>query len=111
MLHFSALAFLGTHNFDEFVKLMLFNLFIMTEPSDRRSARSRKPIVHFDDKIAQSSVLKEPKAPTKPAKAPTKPAKPAKPTKKPLKPPAPPAPASSSAEPIVLDNAVEELCS
>jgi hypothetical protein len=76
----------------------------MAEPSDRRSTRSRKPTVHFDDKIAQSLVPKKPKAPTKLAKL-------AKPTKKPLKPPAPPTLASSLAEPIVLDNAVEELYS
>src|SRR4030081_2541121 len=69
----------------------------MAEPSDRRSTRSRKPTVHFDDKIAQSSV------PPKPSK------KPKAPPKKPLK-STPPAPATSSAKPIVLDE-FEELCS
>ena len=76
----------------------------MAEPSDRRPTRSRKPTVHFDDKITQYSVPKKPKAPTKPAEAPTKP------TKKPLKPLAPSTPASSIG-PLVLDNLVEELCS
>jgi hypothetical protein len=78
----------------------------MAEPSDRRSTRSRKPTVHFDDKIAQSSV---PPKPSKKPKAPTKPTKPTTPPKKPLK-STPPAPATSSAEPIVLDE-FEELCS
>ena len=78
----------------------------MAESLDRRSLRSRKPTVHFDDKIAQSLVPKKPKAPTKPAKPPTKPAKP---TKQPLK-STPPTPATSSAEPVVLDE-FEELCS
>src|SRR5436190_1976391 len=81
-MHFSALAFLGTHNFDEFIKLILFNLFIMAEPLDRRSVRSRKPTVHFDDKIAQSL------ASVKPAK-PAKPTKPTKPAQKSQNPPAP----------------------
>jgi len=104
VLHFSALAFIRTHNFDEFVKLILFKSFIMAEPLDRRPTRSRKPIVHFDDKIAQSSVLKKPKALTKPAK-------PAKPTKKPLKPPILPTPASPLTESIVSDDINKELCS
>jgi hypothetical protein len=72
----------------------------MAEPLDRRYVRLRKSTVHFGDKIAQSLV------PTKP----TKPAKPAKPTKKSLKPPVLPTLASPLAEPIVLDDAVEELC-
>jgi hypothetical protein len=101
MLHFSALAFLGARNFNEFIKLILFNLFIMAEPLDRRPVRSRKLTVQFDDKIAQSLV------PTKP----TKPTKPAKTTQKSFKPSALPTPASLSAEPIVLEDAVEELCS
>lgn len=74
----------------------------MAEPSDRRSARSRKPTVHFDDKIAQSLAPKKPKAPTKPTK-------PAKPPEKPLK-STPPIPAASLAEPVALDE-FEELCS
>jgi hypothetical protein len=61
----------------------------MEEPMERRSNRSRKPIVHFDDLIEQSSGLSKPsiapKALTKPTKPTTKPtAKPtAKPTTKP----------------------------
>jgi hypothetical protein len=57
----------------------------MAEPSDRRPTRSRKTIVHFDDKIAQSSVSKKPKAPTKPAKPPIKPTKPTEPVNPPQK--------------------------
>jgi hypothetical protein len=113
MLHFSALAFLGTHNFDEFIELIYFHLYKMAEPLDRRSMRSRKPTVHFDDKIAQSLV---PPKPTKPTKPPTKPAKARKPTKNPAKstppPPAiPPTIVTPLAEPLVPDDAVEELCS
>jgi hypothetical protein len=93
--HFLAPTNQRIHQIDAFDTYL-----VMAEPSDRRSTRLRKPIVHFDDKIAQSSVPKKPIAP----------AKPTKPTKKPLKPPAPP-PLASSAEPIVLDDVVEELCS
>ena len=40
----------------------------MAEPTERRSMRSRKPIVHFDDQIAQSSGRPEPaRAPKAPA--------------------------------------------
>src|SRR5450432_2336159 len=95
---FSALAFLGAHKFDGFIKLMLFNLIIMAEPTERRSKRSRKPIVHFDDRIAQSL------GPSKSSRAP-KPT--ANPTAKPLK---PPATASASTEPSILD-LVKQLCS
>jgi hypothetical protein len=70
MIHFSALAFLGIHKFDEFVKLMLFNLIIMAEPTEQRSIRLRKPKIHFDDQIAESlgssKPFKAPKGPTKP---------------------------------------------
>jgi hypothetical protein len=59
----------------------------MAEPSDRRSVRLRKPIVHFDDKIAQSLV---PKNPTKPTKPKPKPKPTTKSTENPLKLPAPP---------------------
>jgi hypothetical protein len=103
MLHFSALAFLGTHNFDEFVKLIQFNLFIMAEPSNRRSMRPRKPIAYFDDKIARSLVPLKPIKPTKLL------AKPTKPAKKPLK-SALATPATPLAKLLVLDDAVEELC-
>src|SRR6266536_52197 len=73
MIHFSALAFLGTHKFDEFVKLMLFNLIIMAGPIERRSIRLRKPKIHFDDQITESlkfsKPFKAPKAPTKPTES------------------------------------------
>ena len=98
MIHFSALAFLGAHKFDEFLKLILFNLIIMAEPIERRSMRSKKPKVHFDDQIAQ------PSEPSKSSRAPKALAKPtkstAKPTAKLLK---PPPTASASTEPSVLD--------
>ena len=85
MIHFSALAFLGAHKSHEFMKLRLSNLIIMAEPTERRSNRSRKPKVHFDDQIAQ------PSRPSKSSRAPKALAKPtkstAKPTAKPLKPP------------------------
>jgi hypothetical protein len=54
----------------------------MAEPLDRRSMHSRKPTVHFDDKIAQSLVSAKPAKPTKPAKS-TKPTKLAQKSKKP----------------------------
>src|SRR6266498_6011580 len=102
---FGALAFLGTHKSHEFMKLRLSNVIIMAEPTERRSNRSRKPKVHFDDQIAQ------PSRPSKSSRAPKALAKPtkstAKPTAKPLK---PPVTASASTEPSVLD-AVEQLCS
>src|SRR5438876_6567575 len=60
MIHFSALAFLGTHKFDEFVKLILFNIIIMAEPTERRSMRLRKLKIHFDDQIAESLRLSKP---------------------------------------------------
>jgi hypothetical protein len=49
----------------------------MAEPLDQRSTRLRKPIVHFDNKIAQLLVPKKPKALTKLAKPPTQSTKPA----------------------------------
>ena len=66
--------------------------------------RSRKPTVHFDNKIAQLLVLKKPAKPTKPAKS-------TKSTEKSKKSPAPPT-LASPAEPIALedDNIIEELC-
>jgi hypothetical protein len=79
----------------------------MAEPSDQRSVQLRKPTVHFDDKIAQSLVSKNPTKPTKPK--PT-----TKSTENPLKPSAPPtipATISLAAESIALDDVVEELCS
>jgi hypothetical protein len=100
MLHFSALAFLGVHNFDEFIKLRLFRLFTMAESSNRRSNRSRKPIVHFDDQISQLLVPKKP----------VKSAKPTKSTQNSIKSPAPPTLASVSAECNALDDEIEELC-
>src|SRR3979490_1794177 len=74
MVPLSALAFLGTHKLDEFIKLRLFHLIIMAEPLERRSNRSRKPKVPFDEQYAQSSVPSEPsRAPkAKPVKSATK---------------------------------------
>jgi hypothetical protein len=99
---FSALAFLGTHKLDEFIKLMLFNLIIMAEPTERRSIRSRKPKVHFDNQIAQSL---EPSKPSIASKVSIK----TKPTVKPTTKPA----ASTkpfATEPSNLD-LIQELCS
>jgi hypothetical protein len=99
---FSALAFLGAHKSHEFIKLRLSNLIIMAEPTQRRSNRSRKPIVHFDDQIAESI------GPSKPPKPPKGPANPTKPTVKPIaKPTAKP---SISIEPSIPDP-IEQLCS
>ena len=68
----------------------------MAEPLDQRPIRSRKPKVHFDDKIALPLGSKKPTKSTKPAKS--------------TKPPAPPALASALAERIELDGAIDELC-
>ena len=74
----------------------------MAEPTQRRSNRSRKPIVHFDDQIAESI------GPSKPPKPPKGPANPTKPTVKPIaKPTAKP---SISIKPSIPDP-IEQLCS
>jgi hypothetical protein len=107
MLHFSALAFLSTHNFDEFVKLILFNLFIIVEPSNQQSMCLKKPTVYFDNKITQSLIPSKLIKPTKPLAKPTKPAKPAqKPLKSTLA-----ALATPLAKPLISDDVVEELYS
>jgi hypothetical protein len=43
----------------------------MAEPTERRSNRSRKPIVHFDDQIAESIRLSKPSKPPKPTVKPS----------------------------------------
>jgi hypothetical protein len=63
------------------MKLRLSNLIIMAEPTERRSNRSRKPIVHFDDQIAESIGHSKPKDPVKPTKSTENPT--TKPTAKP----------------------------
>jgi hypothetical protein len=68
----------------------------MAEPTERRSNRSRKPIVHFDDQIAESIGHSKPKNPVKPTKSTAKPI--TKPTAKP------------TAKPTILDP-IEQLCS
>jgi hypothetical protein len=78
----------------------------MAEPLDRRSTRSRKPKVHFDDQIAQSLVLSKS---SKQSKAPTKPTKPTENPPKPAKNPTKPTPASSLASLSILDD-IEQLC-
>src|SRR6266498_3083287 len=65
MVHFSALAFLGAHKSHEFMKLRLSNLILMAESTERRSNRSRKPKVHFDDQILQSSKPSKPSSASK----------------------------------------------
>ena len=86
----------------------------MAEPIERRSNRSRKPKVHFDDQIAESI---GPSKPSKPSKSPKGPAKPTesiiKSTTKPLNPSArasASAKPSISTEPSILDP-IEQLCS
>jgi hypothetical protein len=79
----------------------------MAEPIERRSNRSRKPKVHFDDQIAESIVSSKPPKPPKPSKSPSGPAKPTKPTAKPLN---PPTATSTSTKPSILDP-IEQLCS
>jgi hypothetical protein len=56
----------------------------MAEPSDRRSNRARKPVVHFDEKIALAKPAKPAKAP-KSIKSAAKSTKSAKSATKPLK--------------------------
>jgi hypothetical protein len=92
---------------------VILNLIIMAEPTERRSNRSMKPKVHFDDRIVQSR-------PSKPSIAPDAPAKPIKPasksTAKPKARPTTKLPKSttstkpSATEPTNLDP-VQELCS
>jgi hypothetical protein len=104
MLSLSALAFLGTHKLDEFIKLRLFNIIIMAEPIERRSNRSKKPIVPFDEQYAQSLVPSEPSiAPkAKPVKSATKSTK---------KPPPSTKPTTKSAANTPVSDPIEELCS
>ena len=76
----------------------------MAEPTERRSNRTRKPIVYFDDQIAESI---KPSKPSKPPKDPKKP------TAKPLN---PFARASASAKPFIstepsIPDPIEQLCS
>jgi Transposase IS4 len=76
----------------------------MAEPTERRSNRSRKPIVHFDDQIAKSIGPSKPKGPVKPTK-PT-----AKPTTNPTTNPTAKPTAKPIAKPSILDP-IEQLCS
>jgi hypothetical protein len=95
---FSALTFLGTYKFYDFMKLRLSNLVIMAEPTKRRSNRSRKPIVHFDNQIGES----------------IRPSKPLKPTKSTIKPSIKPIAKSTSKSIIknpLIPNPIEQLYS
>jgi hypothetical protein len=85
------------------MKLRLSNLIIMAEPIERRSNRSRKPKVHFDDQIAESI---GPSKPSKPLKSPKCPAKPLNPSARASTSAKP----SISTEPSILDP-IEQLCS
>ena len=71
----------------------------MAEPSDRRSNRARKPVVHFDAKIA-------PAKPAKPAKAPKSIKSAAKSTKSAKSATKPKTPAAQPES----DDAIKELC-
>jgi len=99
MVHFSALAFLAPtnpRNPRNPPKLKLFKL-IMEDPNQRRSNRSRKPTVPYDERIAQSLDLSTHCSVSKPSKKPT-----AKPTE------------SAKSIPLtlapVLIDAIDELC-
>src|SRR5450432_1760599 len=73
-IHFSALAFLSTPQIHQFIKLKLFiPYFVMDKPTDRRSNRSRKPKIHFDEIIQSSGPSKPSNAPKSPSAAPKKP--------------------------------------
>ena len=72
----------------------------MAEPLDRRSNRARKPIVHFDEKIALAKHAKPAKAPKSIKSAAKSATKPIKSTQKPKTPTAQPE----------SDNVIEELC-
>ena len=79
----------------------------MAEPTERRSNRSRKPKVHFDDQITESI------GPSKPSKPSKLPKGPAKPTANPLN---PSANASASTKPSIstdpsIQDPIEQLCS
>jgi hypothetical protein len=102
MVPLSVLAFLGTHKLDEFIKLWLFHLIIMAEPLERRSNRSRKPKVPFDEQYAQSLVPLEPSVASKPVKSATKSTQKPPPSAKPT--------TKSAADTPTLDP-IEELCS
>jgi hypothetical protein len=67
--HFSALAFLAPTILTNSTKLIIFNFFVMAEPLDQRPVRSRKPKIHFDDKIAQSLASENTAKPAKPLKS------------------------------------------
>jgi hypothetical protein len=92
------------------MKLRLFNLIIMAEPTERRSKRSRKPKVYFGDQIAESigpsNSSKLPKGPAEPTKSI------ANPTTKPLN---PSTRASASPKPSIstgpsIPDPIERLC-
>ena len=76
----------------------------MAEPSDRRSIRTRKPIVHFDDKIVQS-------LPSTKSKKPAKPTKPIETTKSVPKSQKPPTSLLQTSLAECDDDLIEELCS
>jgi hypothetical protein len=81
----------------------------MAEPIERRSNRSRKLKVHFDDQIAQLG-------PSEPSTAPNAPAKPTKPgLKSTKKPTAKPTKSTASTKPSATESTnldlVHELCS
>ena len=55
----------------------------MDEPIDRRSNRSRKPKIHFDEIVQSSGPSKPSNAPKKPSTVPKKPSKPSSSSTKP----------------------------
>src|SRR5436853_4425004 len=87
-------------------------LIVMSEPTERRSNRSRKPTVHFDNQIAQlkpsePSIARNASA-KPPSKSTKKPTPVAKSTAKPTKPTTSTKPSATKATNLDL---VEELCS
>jgi hypothetical protein len=83
----------------------------MDEPVDRRSNRSRRPKIHFDDIVQSSSSSKPSNAPKKPSTAPQKPPKTSKSSTKPLPTTkSSKTPSETPLDPPILDP-IEELCS
>jgi len=90
---------------------MLLTLYLaMAEPTDRRSTRSRKPKIHFDEIVQSSGPSKPSTVPKKPSTAPKKSSIASKTSAKPL-----PAeissntPSETPTHPPILD-LIEDLC-
>jgi hypothetical protein len=82
----------------------------MDEPVDRRSNRSSRPKIHFDDIVQSSSSSKPSNAPKKPSTAPKKPFKTSKSSTKPPITKSSKTPLETLLDPPILDP-IKELCS